>query len=258
MLSHHNRYVKWIFVFFEICRFIYIIRLTNFINSAIMFSSKARKDQSMHKSLYSLMLSDGIVEQIDRLALRENLSRSSMVNKILAEYVSMLTPEMRIAGIFKQIEQAFSNDTSLVPCVTPNSRVMYLKSSLQYKYRPTVRYEVTLFRSANGEPGELSVIFRTQSPELLSRIGEFFILWTQLEKLYSGSDSIRYSVYPDKFVRGIRQTAGNIDIDSLATNISEYVSVFDKLMKYYITSNASADDIHLSFVSQLEKGFKIL
>ncbi len=212
----------------------------------------------MHKNLYSLMLSDSIVEQIDRLALRENLSRSSMVNKILAEYVSMLTPEMRIAGIFKQIEKAFTEDPALVPCITPNSRVMSLKSSLQYKYRPTVRYEVTLFRSAEDELGELSVVFRTQSAALLTRIGEFFILWMRLEQMYSDRSDIRYELYPDKLIRGIAPAFDSISVDDLAGAISEYVSVFDELMKHFITSNASAEDIHRRLDDHLKKGFKFL
>ncbi len=204
------------------------------------------------------MLSDSIVDQIDRLALRENTSRSSMVNKILAQYVSMSTPEMRIAGIFKQIEQAFSDDTSLVPYITPNSRVMSLKSSLQYKYRPTVRYEVTLYRSAEKEIGELSVIFRTQSAELLYRIGEFFSLWVKLEQMYSGRGDIRYELYGDKLVRGITADPKRIYADSLAHTISQYVSVFDELMKHYVTSNGTAESVSEKLAMYLSNGFVIL
>ena len=40
---------------------------------------------------------------------------------------------------------------------------MSLKSSLEYKYRPTVKYEVELYENGQDSIGELSVIFRTQS-----------------------------------------------------------------------------------------------
>ncbi len=235
--------------------------MTNYITDDIIhLQSKVigKEKHSMHKSLYSLMLSDSVIEQIDKLALRENSSRSSTVNRILAEYVSMLTPEMRIAGIFKQIEEAFLKDSALVPCITPNSRVMSLKSSLQYKYRPTVKYEVTLYRSSDSEIGELSVVFRTQSPALLQRIGEFFLLWKQLEEYYFPNANIRYVLYGDKLVRGINPTFDIQSVNALADAISEYVSVFDELMKYYITSNASPDAVKHRYVSYLNNGFKIL
>ncbi len=204
------------------------------------------------------MLSDSIVERIDKLALKENMSRSSMVNRILAEYVSLSTPEMRIAGIFKQIEAAFADDTSLVPYITPNSRVMSLKSSLQYKYRPTVRYEVALYRSASDEIGELSVSFRTQSITLLTLINEFFLLWKQLEELYSERENIRYELYSDKLVRGISPSFDIYSADTLACAISEYVSVFDELMKYYITSNGTPEAVRQKYISYLNKGFRVI
>ena len=50
---------------------------------------------------------------------------------------------------------------------------MSLKSSLAYKYRPTVKYEVDL---GGGEDtlGTLNVVFRTQSAELIAALGSAF------------------------------------------------------------------------------------
>ena len=42
----------------------------------------------MKKSVYSLVLSDDVVEAVDRAAYQNGLSRSAMVNQILADYVS--------------------------------------------------------------------------------------------------------------------------------------------------------------------------
>ena len=39
----------------------------------------------MGKSLYSLILSDEVVSRVDRLASRQGLNRSQLVNRILAE-----------------------------------------------------------------------------------------------------------------------------------------------------------------------------
>ena len=42
----------------------------------------------MNKSVYSLVLSDEIVQEIDRLAYEMGQSRSAMVNQVLAEMVA--------------------------------------------------------------------------------------------------------------------------------------------------------------------------
>ena len=42
----------------------------------------------MNKSVYSLVLTDDVVAEIDRIAYENGTSRSNTVNQILAEYVS--------------------------------------------------------------------------------------------------------------------------------------------------------------------------
>lgn len=59
---------------------------------------------------------------------------------------------------------------------------MSLKSSLEYKYRPTVKYEVELYENGQDSIGELSVIFRTQSAALISDMTDFFRLWHSIEQ----------------------------------------------------------------------------
>ena len=39
----------------------------------------------MHKSLYSLMLLDELVDRVDRLAAEQGTNRSNLVNQILAQ-----------------------------------------------------------------------------------------------------------------------------------------------------------------------------
>ena len=120
----------------------------------------------MKKTLYSLMLSDDVVRAVDELAHSLGTNRSGLINQILADYVSITTPERRINDIFHAVEQMLAPSRELVPFFSPRALTMSLKSSLEYKYRPTVKYEVQLFRSTDGPLGELSVVFRTQSAAL--------------------------------------------------------------------------------------------
>lgn len=127
----------------------------------------------MKRTLYSLMLSDDVVRAVDELAHSLGTNRSSLINQILADYVSITTPERRINDIFQAIEQMLAPSRELVPFFSPRALTMSLKSSLEYKYRPTVKYEVQLFRSMDGPLGELSVVFRTQSAALIEAMTQF-------------------------------------------------------------------------------------
>ena len=90
----------------------------------------------MKKTLYSLMLSDDVVRAVDERAHSLGTNRSSLINQILADYVSITTPERRINDIFHAVEQMLAPSRELVPFFSPRALTMSLKSSLEYKYRP--------------------------------------------------------------------------------------------------------------------------
>ena len=98
----------------------------------------------MSKSLYSLILTDEVVSEIDRLAYKSGTNRSNMINQILAEYVSFTTPEMRISQVFSALEEFLSPIDSFKMLLGNSSSVMNVRSSLDYKYNPSVKYTVEL------------------------------------------------------------------------------------------------------------------
>ena len=63
----------------------------------------------MEKSMYSLMLMDNIIREIDRLAYERGTNRSNMINCILAEYLQIKTPEMQIKEIFGLMSAHLNN-----------------------------------------------------------------------------------------------------------------------------------------------------
>ena len=160
----------------------------------------------MKKTLYSLMLNDEVVREVDRCAHRMGTNRSALINQILAEYVNYTTPERRINDVLSAIEALMQPSRELVPFFAPNSLSMSLKSSLEYKYRPTVKYEVELTRGGGETIGQLSVVFRTQSMALIEAMTEFFRLWKQIEdahlKPLTGAQ-LEYALYDGKFVRSL-------------------------------------------------------
>ena len=100
----------------------------------------------MKKSVYSLVLMDEVVDQVDRLAYSMHTNRSNMINQILAEYCSMLTPEKRMQTTLTQLERLLDQE-GFQAMAQPSGSMLVVRSALNYKYNPSVRYRVELFRS---------------------------------------------------------------------------------------------------------------
>lgn len=210
----------------------------------------------MKKTLYSLMLNDEVVREVDALAHRMGTSRSALINQILAEYVNYTTPERRINDVLSTIEQLMAPSRELVPFFAPNTYSMSLKSSLEYKYRPTVKYEVALAPGESDSIGALSVIFRTQSDALISAMTAFFRLWKDIEDrllLPLTGAAIDYALYDGKFVRSIAPPDRDCSADELAGAISGYITLFDKLMKGYLSGRYDGHDVEAAYYSNLIK-----
>ena len=177
----------------------------------------------MKKTLYSLMLNEEVVREIDRMAHRMGTNRSALINQILADYTSVVTPERRIENIFHEIEQLVAPARDLVPFFAPHTTSMSLKSSLEYKYRPTVKYEVALYGDKQEGLGELAVIFRTQSAQLLQSMTQFFRLWKQIEDAHLSGVEPDYALYDGKFVRTLSLPPDHdYTSEEIARAISDY------------------------------------
>ena len=208
----------------------------------------------MKKTLYSLMLSEEVVRQVDILAHRLGTNRSNLINQILAEYVDYTTPERRINDVFSAMEQLIQSTRDLVPFFSPNSQSMSMKSSLEYKYRPTVKYEVELYRGGEEAIGELSVAFRTQSAGLIEAMTEFFRLWKRVEDAHLApllSTPVHYALYEGKFLRSIAVPQRDCGPTELAEVISGYIQLFDRLMKGYLNGSLDAQAVENAYYSYL-------
>lgn len=213
----------------------------------------------MKKALYSIVLNEDVVREIDILAHKSGTNRSSLINKILAEYVNYVTPEQRICEILSEVERLTSASRELVPFFSPNSLSMSLKSSLEYKYRPTVKYEVDLNRASDGSLGTLSVVFRTQSEYLIARMTEFFKLWKRIEDAYLAQiigHTASYALYDGKLVRSVLMPDGVTGAEELAKAITDYVELFDMLMKGYLSERLDDNDINRAYCEYIS-GTKI-
>ena len=157
----------------------------------------------MKKSVYSLVLSDDVIAAVDRAAYQNGLSRSAMINRILAQAVSYTTPEQRMREIFSQVERLLNGEV-FQSLSQPSDSMMSLRSALAYKYNPNVRYSVELYPDRPGE-GELRVSLRSQSSALILYLGQFFRLWAKIEQAYvGGADCV---IQDGKYARRLKLPA---------------------------------------------------
>ena len=108
-----------------------------------MLSIKRR--YAMDKSVYSVMMSDRLVGMLDREAYRNGVSRSVMLDRILANYFSVETDEMRVGNIFDIMERSIGGYDGLKFINRASGYMAAVRSALDYKYNPTVNYSVELF-----------------------------------------------------------------------------------------------------------------
>ncbi len=192
----------------------------------------------MGKTLYSFMMHDQVVAALDREAHLRGVSRSELANQILAEHLSVSTPEMQIRSIFSQMEDCL-RFSDLIPTLLPNRRTMALKSALAYKYRPTLKYEVELYRANGAQIGVLNVTYRTQVRELSIAIMEFCRLWQRIEE--RAGVVAEYALEEGRFLRTIPQY--NAKSEALGAALAAYVRLFDTQLKAFLAGEADERSI---------------
>ena len=220
----------------------------------------------MKKSVYSLVLSDDVIEAIDRLAYSKGTSRSAMINGILAEAVSYTTPEKRMNDIFGAIESLIGS-TGFQIQPQPSDAMLSIRSALKYKYKPVIRYGLELYRSFDKTIGQLRVSFRTQSETLKSDLTDFLKLWAELENKYIIKffpEGISYTIDDGKFTRTFRlpEAIEHRSDDEIARAISEYIKMFDEILKIYfanIENRRAAAQLSVErYYEYLENGIVII
>jgi hypothetical protein len=218
----------------------------------------------MDKSVYSIVLADDVVEAIDAMAYQMNTSRSNLINQILAERVSLMTPEMRMKEIFSAIEKLMEPRFQLLD--QPSDAMLSLKSPLKYKYKPTIRYSVELSRSFSGKVGSLKIQFRTQSAQLINSIESFFEMWQEIENKYLANafkNGVPSTAAEGRYVRDFYSpNARKLTDGQIGNAIGEYIRLADRCIQIYFDGLSqgkdSSSEIEKIYRDYLNKGIIIL
>ena len=214
----------------------------------------------MKKSVYSVVLSDEVIAKVDRIAYMNNTNRSNMINQILADYVSLTTPEKRISGIFEDLARLLYSGENFSELSPTTPSVMSVRTALSYKYNPTVRYSIELYREPDKEQGVIKVSTRTTNSVLLSKMLEFYNLWAQLEYNYGflGKDSYENGVFKRPIFHRENPLAERNAKKGAAAGelIADYISLFDAALKLYFSDNT--DEIQPLYDDYIKSNSEII
>lgn len=186
------------------------------------------------KSVYSLVLSDEVVRAVDNAAYLKGVSRSHLINEILAEHLACTTPHMRMQSLFSALESMFQ-DTAL-RLTGRSAGAIDLQSAITYRYNPSVRFALVLYE--RGEDlGELRVSLRTQNEGLLNHFARFF-LWFDGEEKKQGD--ITSSIEEGRYVRVLPYPVG--DTQAVSEKLSAYVKGIKALLDVYFSAEARGEN----------------
>ena len=177
----------------------------------------------MKKSVYSIVLMDDVIKEVDRQAYLMGTSRSNLINQILAEHLSCVTPEMRMREIFDSLSDMIGSSFRIQQ--QRSASLMTLKTALDYKYRPTLSYKVELERAPDDRMGTLRVQIRTQSEPLIELFNSFFVYRIKLEKRLleaRGRTDTEFTLTSGCFTRKLLK--GGITDDKAGEAISQYLN----------------------------------
>lgn len=195
----------------------------------------------MSKSVYSIVLDDDVIKAVDLLASRQGTSRSNMINRILAQHISLPTAETMINDIYNSIDNMLKGHSSLAVQLLGSGSMINMRSALQYKYNPTVRYTVEIFQNSDYI-GQLKVSMRSQNQQLINIMESFFYLWCKLEMQNSHIKENEFVINGGKYSRLFRLSRERHT--DYGTSIAAYIDLLDKCMKdffsYYNISPAVA------------------
>lgn len=186
----------------------------------------------MAKTVYSLVLADEIVQAVDALAAQKGMSRSTLVNQILAEYAHVSTPEMRAQEMLDAVRQLAEQGG--IRSQTQTGGRLILRTALSYKYNPALSYTVQ-WQEEEGSFGRLQVALRSQNAAVLSCFDAFFLLWQQWEQLYmdtppaahqQGNQALRYQ-------RALRYPAQPTGAEALGESVAAYIMGMDSCLRMF-------------------------
>ncbi len=192
----------------------------------------------MKKSIYSLVLFDEIVDEIDAMACELSTNRSQLINEILADYIGLTTPDQKIKIIIENLKETFKSDFSIEQ-LKPSS--IHFKRVLQVKYHPKIDYSYEFIGEKDNRFAVFKISSRTRSRDLRALFNEFYEKIGQLEE-----KNHFFPVNKNKdnnFVREFQyQGLISRDTNDISRFLTSYLRMIDSALNLFLGETDNLDE----------------
>ncbi len=203
----------------------------------------------MSKSVYSVILNDDLVAELDRVAYNNGVSRSAMLDKILSTFLTVETPVTRMESIFSEMERLIGGWSGMKFINQPSVSMASVQSALVYRYNPTIKYSVELFQSEE-DLGVIKMSLRTQNPVLISLMEEFYNYFITLERKYLGERE--YSYDDGRFSRVLKRSEG-LSAEKSGEAIANFVRSLNYILNEYFSGLERLDNTKIILENKYRK-----
>ena len=185
----------------------------------------------MGKSVYSVILNDDLVRELDAAAYKKGVSRSTMLDKILSEYLTVETPSTRMENTFFFFLRLIDEWAGLRFVNQASTSMAQVLSALVYRYNPTVKYSLELFPSGS-DLGVVRISLRTQNEALIDLMADFYDFFCGLEREFVGERDYGYD--GGKFVRALKRRP-DFTAEQEGEAIAYFIRSFNYLLNGYFS-----------------------
>ena len=196
----------------------------------------------MTKNMYSLILTDAVVERIDRLAYEKGISRSQMIDHLLAKEVGLSTPEQQTRLIVRHTADRMSAATpALQMHVRSDQGSIEVATYVKFKYNPSIKYSFDIINNQGRPFGILKVSSRSTSTDLRGHLDAFLQLLAAIDQQYMQLFMIsnQNEDVTGRFLRTIglpRLFEKTDDPEVIAERLSRWILLIDDAMQAYFNA----------------------
>lgn len=186
----------------------------------------------MSKSIYSLLLTDEAIAVIDSMAATRKISRSALIDEILAKHTGVTNTDDTFRQVWAQAENLFAAQQTMRFVNNAQLSLAQVVTSLPYKYNPKVRYCIEL----TDKPNVLCTVTlntRTQNDILNAVFGTFYQRLAQLEDIYLNNVGATYC--NGKYASVLYGNKTNAADTS--KQIVDYVTTLDSMLRAYLVGD---------------------
>lgn len=195
----------------------------------------------MGSGIYSLGVKDELIERVDSLTRKRNMSRSQIINEIIAEYFNVITPEYKINQVMDLVAKEIRMSDFLQYLSEAKGSSIQCRASIRYKYNPKIRYMLELSGKEKDKLATLNIISRTQREDFFNYLVDFLKIIMLIErKSYSGFS--KYSIKNGEFITDGKKfsidfyydwTKEHLSIEDISSYLADYIRMIHKAMNAY-------------------------